>query len=173
MSGLIEVAAILAEHPEWDYGTCRLTLPVISQHDGEISSKVDHISPRSWQGDVSVANVNLHTCWLLGCSKAVDVIPELGPVLTNLSASDLPYDILSLLGQLLVNQYDDDNEYDTTVLSGASSQSVEDDPVASPGGHPYTHKGDMEDAIANEMPRNQVTLDITIQGEKTSKARVL
>jgi hypothetical protein len=30
-SGLTEVVAILAEHPEWDYGTCRLALPVFSK----------------------------------------------------------------------------------------------------------------------------------------------
>ncbi|KAH9960237.1 hypothetical protein BGW80DRAFT_1136508, partial [Lactifluus volemus] len=174
-SGLIEVAAILAEHPEWDHGTRRLTLPVISQHDGEISSKVDHITPMSWEGDVSVAKVNLHTCWLLGRSKAVELIPELGPALMDLAASDSEssYDILAPLGRPLVNQYDDDDEYDTTVLSGSSqSINLKEDLVASPG-HPYTHDGDIEDAIADEMPRNQVTSDITIQGEKTSKARAL
>ncbi|KAH9975230.1 hypothetical protein BGW80DRAFT_1457549 [Lactifluus volemus] len=142
VSGLIEVAAILAEHPEWDHGTHRLTLPVISQHDGEILSK------------------------LLGRSKAVELIPELGPALMDLTASDSKsfYDILAPLEQPLVNQYDDNDEYDTTVLSGSSqSVNLKDDLVVSPG-HPYTHNGDIEDAIANELPRNQVTSDITIQG---------
>ena len=65
-SGLTEVIAILAEHPEWDYGTRRLSLPVFSKETSEFTSKVDHISPKDWRGNVSVSNVNLHTCWLLG-----------------------------------------------------------------------------------------------------------
>ena len=65
-SGLTEVIAILAEHPEWDYGTRCLSLPVFSKETSEFTSKVDHISPKDWCGNVSVSNVNLHTCWLLG-----------------------------------------------------------------------------------------------------------
>ncbi|KAH9014798.1 hypothetical protein EDB83DRAFT_2508640 [Lactarius deliciosus] len=75
-SGLTEVAAILAEHPEWDYGTRRLSLPVFSKDTREFTSKADHINPRDWRGDVSVANVNLHTCWLLGRKQAEDLIPD-------------------------------------------------------------------------------------------------
>jgi hypothetical protein len=61
-SGLTEVIAILAEHPEWDYGTHRLALPIFSKETWEFTLKADHINPRDWQGDVSVSNVNLHTC---------------------------------------------------------------------------------------------------------------
>lgn len=61
-SGLTEVAVILSEHPEWDYGKCRLMLPVFSKDWGDFSSKADHINPRGWHGDVSVAKVNLHSC---------------------------------------------------------------------------------------------------------------
>lgn len=65
-SGLMEVVAILAEHPEWDNGTCWLALPVFSKETQDFTSKADHINPRDWCGDISVSNVNLHTCWLLG-----------------------------------------------------------------------------------------------------------
>ncbi|KAH9072192.1 hypothetical protein EDB83DRAFT_2505473 [Lactarius deliciosus] len=65
-SGLTEVILILAEHPKWDYGTCCLSLPVFSKETREFMSKANHINPRDWHSDVSVANVNLHTCWLLG-----------------------------------------------------------------------------------------------------------
>jgi hypothetical protein len=75
--GLTEVAFILAEHPEWDYGTCRLTLPVFSKEGGDFTTKANHINPRDWRGNVSVARVNLHTCWLLGCKKAGEIIPNL------------------------------------------------------------------------------------------------
>ena len=38
---------------------------------------------------------------------------------------------------------------------------------------PYTHEGDLEDAIADEAPRNRSTSEIFIQGEKTTKAKAL
>jgi hypothetical protein len=38
---------------------------------------------------------------------------------------------------------------------------------------PYTHHGDLEDALADEAPRANVTLDIVIEGQKTSKAKAL
>jgi hypothetical protein len=37
----------------------------------------------------------------------------------------------------------------------------------------YTHDGDLEDAIAEEMPRNNVDSAIIVQGHKTSKAKAL
>lgn len=46
VSGLTEVAVTLAEHPEWDYGTRRLALPVTAKDTGEVTSKADHIRPR-------------------------------------------------------------------------------------------------------------------------------
>ena len=154
-SGLTEVAAILAEHPEWDNGTQRLTLPPISQQGGEITSKVDHISPKDWHSDANVARVNLHTCWLLGCKEAIDALPEAGPVFKQLLAEgSADINMLSPLGTLLVNQRDggeddldkliherpDDAMHPTEDLDGACA-SVS-----------YTHEGDLEDAMADEMP---------------------
>ncbi|KAI9432596.1 hypothetical protein H4582DRAFT_1790557, partial [Lactarius indigo] len=81
-SGLTEVALILAEHPEWDIGPRRLTLPHIAKDTqaGEITSKFDHISPKDWRGDATVARVNLHSCWLLGHQQAITCIPDAGRV---------------------------------------------------------------------------------------------
>jgi hypothetical protein len=44
-SGLTEVVAILAEHPEWDYGTCHLALPIFSKEMKDFTTKADHINP--------------------------------------------------------------------------------------------------------------------------------
>ena len=182
-SGLTEVAAILAEHPEWDNGTRRLALPQVAQQEvGEISSVVDHISPKDWRGDATVANVNLHTCWLLGCRQAVEHLPEAGPVFDQLLADDSANtDILSPFGTLLVNQRDG-GEQDLEDPEWA------DDPSESLPLHPtedldvtvhahtsgsYTHDGDLEDAMADEMPRNNINSMIVIQGQKTSKAKAL
>jgi hypothetical protein len=159
-SGLTEVAIILAKHPEWDHGTRRLNLPVISRDNREITSKADHISPKDWRGDISVANVNLHTCWLLGCKRAVELIPEAEPILDALAANHWQVDgqcvdMLSPLGQLLVNQHeeqgDEGQEYN---CSNLLDQYPPDHGHPTPPSIPYTHEGDLEDAIADEMPRN-------------------
>ena len=111
-SGLTEVAVILAKHPEWDYGTHRLTLPVFCKEGGDFTLKADHINPRDWCGDVSVGNVNLHTCWLIGRKKAVELIPDMEATLDALSGNHL-IDMLSLLGKLLVSQRDESEAKDT------------------------------------------------------------
>ncbi|KAH9160972.1 hypothetical protein EDB89DRAFT_1862008 [Lactarius sanguifluus] len=162
-SGLTEVAAILAEHPEWDYGTRRLSLPVFSKDTREFTSKADHINPRDWRGDVSVANVNLHTCWLLGRKQAEDLIPDAEDILGALSGSSPSIDMLSPFGELMVNQHDEIEEVsEEESAHGPRPQSV-----------PYTHEGDIEDAIADEAPRNNGTSEILIQGQKTTKAKAL
>ena len=103
-SGLTEVITILAEHPEWDYGTCRSSLPIFSKETSEFTSKADHISPKDWHGNVSVANVNLHTCWLLGRKEAEDLIPNSEAILSMLSHSHTSIDMLSPFRELMVNQ---------------------------------------------------------------------
>ena len=47
-SGLTEVALILAEHPEWDFGPHRLALPRITKDSktGKMTSRFDHITPK-------------------------------------------------------------------------------------------------------------------------------
>ena len=106
-SGHTEVALILAEHPEWDLGPCCLTLPCIMKDSqtGEMTSRFDHITPKDWHGNTSVARVNLHSCWLLGCQQAVVCIPDAGKFFDQLLEEGTPdIDMLSPLGTLLVNQ---------------------------------------------------------------------
>ena len=179
-SGLTEVAVILAEHPEWDHGPRRLNLPVISREMGEITSKADHISPKDWRGDVAVANVNLHTCWLLGRKRAVELIPEAEPILDALAADQVDgrrVDMLSPFGQLMVNQRDEQGdegqEYNCSDLSDQYPPNYGHPTPPTPPSIPYTHEGDLEDAIADEMPRNRVSSEVVIQGQKTSKAKAL
>jgi hypothetical protein len=166
-SGLTEVAVILAEHPEWDHGTRRLTLPVFSKEGGDFTSKADHISPKDWRGDVSVAKVNLHTCWLVGRKKAAELIPDMEAALGTLSDSQ-NIDMLSPLGKLLVNQRDESDGEDLLGLENRPPPKQ-----GSSSTQPYTHEGDLEDALADEAPRNRVSSEIVIQGQKTSKAKAL
>ena len=37
-----------------------------AEEAGDISAKLDHISPHSWRGDATVKNVVLLTCWTEG-----------------------------------------------------------------------------------------------------------
>ena len=134
-SGLTEVAIILAEHPEWDHSPRRLHLPVITKDSGDITSKVDHINPASWRGNVEVANVNLQTCWLLGRRQAVGLIPEADAVFDQLS--QVPgVDILSPFGEILVNQRDIEDGYDCSEL--AADYDTSETPTFSSTEHPTT-----------------------------------
>jgi hypothetical protein len=170
-SGLTEVAAILTEHPEWDNGPHRLTLPVFSNENKEFTSKADHISLQDWRGDVGVANVNLHTCWILGHKKAANLIPDMEAILSALSSNE-HIDMLSPLGRLLVNSYDENDKDDTfalgSLLQGEQSSGSTSSPIL-----PHMHEGDLKDALADEAPQNQMTSEIVVQGQKTSKAKAL
>lgn len=169
-SGLTEVVAILAEHPEWDYGTRRLSLPVFSEETSKYTSKADHINPKDWRGNVSVSNVNLHTCWLLGRKQAEDLIPDADAILSRLTNTNACIDMLSPFGELMVNQRDEPNETEDAdeedTLEVSSCNEGRQSTL-------YTHEGDVEDAIADEAPRNNITSEILVQGHKTTKAKAL
>jgi hypothetical protein len=145
-----------------------------------MSSKFDHMSPKDWCSDASVARVNLHSCWLLGWQHAVTHIPGAGDIFKQLLAEGTPnINMLSPLGTLLVNQHDQEYE--------GEDQGKDDNPCDSPNDFnpeepglntscmplSHTHKGDVEDVIADEMPRNNVDSSIIMQGLKTSKAKAL
>jgi hypothetical protein len=175
-SGLTEVAIILAQHPEWDRGPRRLQLPAITKDSGDISMKADHINPASWRGKLDVASVNLHTCWVLGRQRAVELVPEAADALDRLSSTP-GIDILSPLGDILVNVQDADDEFDCSELSSThGTQPTELTTVEAPTrvSQPFTPDGDMEDAIAEEAPRNnKIVSEIIINGQKTTKAKAL
>jgi len=66
LSHAVECRNIFAKHPEWDRSPRRLTLRAINDGNGDILSKVDHIKPASWQGDVTLSRVVLATAWNAG-----------------------------------------------------------------------------------------------------------
>jgi hypothetical protein len=156
-------------------------LPGLSEETqaGEITSKFDHISPKDWRGDTTVARVNLHSCWLVGRQQAIACIPDAGSVFERLLAESAPgIDMLSPLGTLLVNQRDqepadgEDNDFSPEELEVIPSDTMQGaNSTRTPLS--YTHDGDLEDAIADEMPRNNIDSAIIVQGQKMSKARAL
>ena len=63
LSHAVECLNIFLKHPEWDRGPRRLKLPAVEDGNGDVVSAVDHISPSSWKGDVSLESVVPLTAW--------------------------------------------------------------------------------------------------------------
>ncbi|KAF9007809.1 hypothetical protein BDZ89DRAFT_1231061 [Hymenopellis radicata] len=113
LTGTVEVSNILVKRPAWNSSPRRLKLPAISRDRVEVSdSKIDHINPTSWRGDVSLAFVSPQTQWNSGKRLVRDEIPELAPYLDELEADTRPIDIFAPFGTLLFNEplAADDNE---------------------------------------------------------------
>lgn len=70
IDGAVQCIKILENHPEWGSMSRRLTPKPLSSDPNEISSTYDHISPKSWRGDVHVQNVVLAGCWSSGRREA-------------------------------------------------------------------------------------------------------
>ncbi|GJE96106.1 hypothetical protein PsYK624_122990 [Phanerochaete sordida] len=67
VDGAVQCVRISAIYPEYIGEARRLQLkPLREEDDTRSSSDVDHISPRSWKGDVFVANVVPLTAWQQG-----------------------------------------------------------------------------------------------------------
>ncbi|KDR81053.1 hypothetical protein GALMADRAFT_91766 [Galerina marginata CBS 339.88] len=76
IDGAVQCVKILENHPEWGGQSRRLTLKPLSSNPDEISSAYDHISPKSWRGDVRVQNVVLAGCWSSGRREAEKRLQE-------------------------------------------------------------------------------------------------
>ncbi|KAK0437706.1 hypothetical protein EV421DRAFT_1907203 [Armillaria borealis] len=170
LTGTTEVANILAYHPEWDCTPHQLRLPAVGCD--EISdSRIDHINPSSWQGDVSLSAVLLQTLWNIGRSMIKDEVPQIQDELEAIEAEPVSgiIDIFRPLGILLFNiplEDDDNEEEDTEDANGPSNVSS----ASSLG----TGIQDLEDAVASEEPEpgpGGQTFDkaIVMDGKKVHK----
>lgn len=121
-----------------------------------------------------MANINLHMCWLLGQNNAEDLIPDAADILSSLSAGSPSVDMLSPFGELMVNQRHETKDAceEPDALEGPSWD-LTDEGQHRPKSVPYTHDGDIKDAIADEAPRTNTTSEILIQGQKTTKVKAL
>ncbi|KAJ7908012.1 hypothetical protein B0H13DRAFT_2662175 [Mycena leptocephala] len=100
LSAAAECDNILAEHPEWARDARRLRLPVWQDTEGDVSAKIDHITPRSWLGDVHVKGVSIRTTWMNGRGIAEDELtallePPFESMLIDLNAVTVPQDTLA------------------------------------------------------------------------------
>ncbi|KZW01881.1 hypothetical protein EXIGLDRAFT_590650, partial [Exidia glandulosa HHB12029] len=111
LSNASQVANIFAAKPEWDRTPRRLKIPAMDD-SGEMSRDIDHITPRTWRGDMSVRPVVPHTCWRLGRVRAEREFAH-HSVASHLSRVDetLGADMLSPFGKEL-DPADGDEELD-------------------------------------------------------------
>ena len=99
----------------------------------------------------------------------MELIPDMKAALGALTGIDM----LSPLGTLLVNQqHETEDPRDKNDVLDVSNQDPGEDDLMLPS-IPYTHEGDLEDVIADELPCNKSTSEIHIQGKKTTKAKAL
>ncbi|KAG6836745.1 hypothetical protein H0H93_003969, partial [Arthromyces matolae] len=76
IGGAVQCANILADHPEWGGQSRRLTLKTLSNNPDEISSKYDHINPKTLRGNLFVSSVVLSGCWQSGRRHAEDELKD-------------------------------------------------------------------------------------------------
>ncbi|KAF8913254.1 hypothetical protein CPB84DRAFT_1742606 [Gymnopilus junonius] len=76
IDGAVQCVKILEIHPEWGGQSRWLNLKRLPSDSNDISSKYDHINPKSWKGDVKVANVVLGSCWSSGFRQAEAELEE-------------------------------------------------------------------------------------------------
>ncbi|KAK0438802.1 hypothetical protein EV421DRAFT_1891895 [Armillaria borealis] len=157
----------------------QLVIRLTGTTEVEVSdSKVDHINPASWQGEVQLSMVSFITCWEVGRSMVEMEIPELKDKLCMLrQTSELEtIDILRPFGELLISQKlsaddDEDDEDDTELLVSSVNDSLpssEDSGLCT-----------FEDAAAEEI--SEITLStsrtfdkkITMDNKMINKSRAL
>lgn len=185
ITGTTEVANILAEHPEWDRSPRRLKLPALS-NSGEVDSKIDHINPKSWRGNVSVREITLLTAWRRGrlLVEGADEMKTsqhheycmtiLAQIDEAFSRSPSCIDILQPFGSLIAhpehtldpsdNEFDDDSNASTSEGSSSALPCTFEDALAEED----MNVGRVEHATSKTFDRF-----VTDKGQKVNKARMI
>ena len=157
LSHAIECINIFSEHPKWDRGTRHLKLRGIEDGNGDILSKVDHISPSSWVGDVNVRNVSLVTAWNLGRQAVESEFALLGIAEAFLELEKKGHDLMFPFGQdekdnpsTTEDAEDEEGEEVPIVLTPLSAQVAMDVVSSTPLGEGEGPMLDLEDHASIE-----------------------
>ncbi|EJD47513.1 hypothetical protein AURDEDRAFT_62190, partial [Auricularia subglabra TFB-10046 SS5] len=111
LSHVAQVANIFSRKPEWDRSPRRIRIGAMDE-SGQMSRDVDHITPTTWRGDVSLRHVVPHTCWKMGRLRVEREFAAHGIASQLLSVEQTPgADILSPFGQEL-DPLEGDEEFD-------------------------------------------------------------
>lgn len=169
LTGATECATILAENPSWDRGARRITLPSLAIQGDDISSRMDHINPGSWTGDVRVSEVCLLDSWNAGRVAVEKEFPELSAVKEFTEIVDQTgIDILRPFGKSSVDRDLDNGEIDEPVedatgLAQADAQ-LEDEQA----------HGDDDGEVGNDsgLPELEDLVAVALQEETVSQGKV-
>ncbi|KAG6905050.1 hypothetical protein DXG01_005403, partial [Tephrocybe rancida] len=90
IDGAVMCTNILENHPEWGGDSRRLQVKPLPSGPDDISSKYDHINPKSCTGDLQVKNIVLLSCWQRGREAARSDLMAVG--------IDPPFDTMDRAG---------------------------------------------------------------------------
>ncbi|KZW00912.1 hypothetical protein EXIGLDRAFT_666731 [Exidia glandulosa HHB12029] len=141
LTACVETAILFAEHPEWDRKKKRLHLSALDEQGSMVDRRYDHISPRSWTGDVNVSRVSLITTWNTGRMLAEEKMRSYG---TEPPFADMEkkgnIDILHPLGRpcfngdLLDGEVDEEPEIEVVAapsrITGVDSDELDPEDIA-------------------------------------------
>ncbi|KAF6752442.1 hypothetical protein DFP72DRAFT_1047213 [Ephemerocybe angulata] len=130
--GVLDIADILAKHPDWDKGPKRLQLPALTRNAEPIPDSADHLSPKYLSGNYAVKNVTPHTCWRVGRQMAESEYPPAAAILKKADETN-GVDMLAPDGVLLVTahlpQDDIDESSEALALDSATgTASIDNEP---------------------------------------------
>lgn len=205
IDGAVQCVNILEQHPEWGGQARRLNVkPLFNVVDkdntpaNEITSTYDHISPRSFTGDLCVGKVVLRGCWLSGRRLAEQTL-ENGQMKSPFADMDKEggFDILCPFGKkkaVLVDghlapgeQEETEEEREDSQADSGGSQAVaaaadskltpEDDTLAAD----MLQEPDLDDIVGaanidinqNAPSARKIDPWVIIDGKKVHKATVL
>lgn len=177
-SGLVDIADILAKHPEWDRGPRRMQLPALNSTSEEVPRSADHLSPKHLKGDYALTSVTLLTCWRRGRKLAEDDYSGVAGMLKAAMQED-SVEMLAPKGVLLVNvplDVDDVDESSESLALGAEEESGS----ASMGMVEIEGETlvDVENELQGRDPLEssecaKIVSTVNVDGKETSKSKVL
>jgi hypothetical protein len=185
ISHAVECLNIFEKHPEWDRGPKRLKLTAVTDGNGDVLAKVDHINPNSWEGDVHVANVSLVTSWNLGRKMVESEFPnhqDQNKIASLLAGLDRDrFDMSAPFGTELEDEEPpEDEEEDENGVKDNEDEAIREcgtgnleQPIFGVGEGPLL---DLEDHAAIEVNRDgkgKFDPFIDVDGKKVSKPRAL
>ncbi|KAF6747646.1 hypothetical protein DFP72DRAFT_821447 [Ephemerocybe angulata] len=174
--GLVEIADILSQRPDWDQGPRRMQIPTLSQQTGDVPEHADHLSPQYLRGNYAVANVTLLTCWRRGRARAEADYPPAIEILKE-ADKDGSINLLAPSGALLVNvplEEDDLDESSERFALNANTDPADAAPETSQNADPADPAPETNLNGMTKTPHAAIpSHSILVNGKKMRKSKVV
>ncbi|KAI0054949.1 hypothetical protein BV25DRAFT_1816306, partial [Artomyces pyxidatus] len=158
ISGAVQCVKILEEHPEWGGDSRRLHLKSLAEQGSKVSSKADHLNPKSFTGDLHVDSVLLLTSWQEG-RRCAEAALDKADVRSPLDYMDTKggFDILCPFGDSRIILADgildsDEREEEPDEQDGSPLADSELDDAGGPASDTDDLEPDLDDLAAAEEP---------------------